>query len=246
LASSTFDFSGETAIVTGAGSGVGRAIALALASARAAVLVNDLNPDRADTVADAIRSAGGRAEPRQADVTNRFQAAGMIEHAREVYGRVHILVNAAGIFKGGPMLTLDEWDWRRLVDVNLTSAFFCSQLTGRVMADEGGGVIVNLASTVGMQRALSEGVGYAASKAGVLGLTRQSAVEYAASGIRVNALCLGAIAEDDMPDPDPDHIPMGRAGTLDEAAQAVLYLCSDAAAFMTGQALVVDGGSSLV
>ena len=221
-------------------------MALALAQAGASVLVNDLNPDRADTVVEMIRSGGGQAEPRQADVTNRFQAAAMIEHARQIFDRVHILVNAAGIYKGGSMLSLDEWDWRRLVDVNLTSTFFCSQLLGRVMADEAGGVIVNMASVVGNHRALNEGVGYVAAKAGVLGLTRQSAVEYAKHQIRVNAVCLGSIAEEDMPQSDPARIPQARIGTEEEAAQAVLFLCSDAASFITGQTLVVDGGSSLV
>lgn len=239
------DFSGQTAIVTGAGAGTGRAIALALSAAGAAVLVNDLNPDRADSVVEEIIAGGGRATPFQGDVCNRFQAAATIETAREAYGRIHILVNAAGVFKAEPMLKLDEWDWRRMVDVNITGAFFCSQLLGRVMADEGGGVIVNIAAAAGLSGTFPESVGYTAGKAGLLGLTRQTALEYAPHNIRVNAVCPGAVAEDDMPAPDLAKIPLSRAGMLDDVANAVLFLCSDAASFITGQTLVVDGGMTL-
>ena len=143
------DLSGQTAIVTGAGADTGRATALALAEAGAAVVVNDMNPDRAERVAAEIEAAGGRALGWQADITNRFQAASLIETARDHFGRIHILVNAAGALNTTPVLRLDEWDWRRLIEVNLTGAFFCSQLLGRVMADEGGGVIVNIASNAG-------------------------------------------------------------------------------------------------
>jgi 3-oxoacyl-[acyl-carrier protein] reductase len=239
------DFSGQTAIVTGAGAGTGKAVALALSAAGAAVLVNDLNPDRADSVTEEIIAAGGRATAFQGDVCNRFQAAATIETAREAYGRIHILVNAAGVFKAEPMLKLDEWDWRRMVDVNITGAFFCSQLLGRVMADEGGGVIVNIAAAAGLT-GTTESVGYTAGKAGLIGLTRQTALEYAPHNIRVNAVCPGAVAEDDMPTPDSAKIPLSRAGMLDDVANAVLFLCSDAASFITGQTLVVDGGTSLL
>jgi 3-oxoacyl-[acyl-carrier protein] reductase len=193
--------------------------------------VNDINPDKVETIADEIISAGGRALPIHADVANRFQVGSMIEAARDAFGRVDILVNAAGVFKAGPMATLDEWDWRRILDVNLTGAFFCSQLLGRVMADEGGGVIVNMASTAGLLTTLPEGVSYAASKAGLVGLTKQSARELAPHGIRVNAVCIGNQEED--------------SGTPEEIASVVLFLCSDAARLISGQALTVDGGASL-
>lgn len=179
--------------MTGAGADVGRAIALVLAKAGAAIVVNDLNPDRAEQVAHEIIASGGQATPWQADVSNRFQVGSLVEGARDAYGRIHILVNAAGSFKGGPMAALDEWDWRRLLDVNLTGTFFVSQLAGRVMADEGGGVIVNVASAAGHPNPLADGVGYIASKAGVLGMTKQCAREFAPLGIRVNAVCPGNI-----------------------------------------------------
>jgi 3-oxoacyl-[acyl-carrier protein] reductase len=236
------DLQGQTAIVTGAGAGVGRAAALALSQAGAAVVVNDLNPDRADVVSEEIVQAGGKSLAWQADVANRFQVGSLIEGARDAFGKIHILVNAAGIYKGGAMSQLDEWDWRRLVDVNLTGTFFCSQLLGRVMQDEGGGVIVNVASTAGHPNPISEGVGYIASKSGVIGLTKQSAREFAPFHIRVNAVCPGNILEEDMPVLSDYSNAQKRAGTPEEIASVILFLCSDAASFITGQAINVDGG----
>lgn len=233
------DLTGHAALVTGAAADVGKAVALALAASGAAVIVGDINPDKIETVADEIISAGGRALPWHVDVANRFQVGSMIEAARDAFGTVDILVNAAGIFKAGPMATLDEWDWRRILDVNLTGAFFCTQMLGRVMADEGGGVIVNLASTAGTSGTLPEGISYAASKAGMIGLTKQSARELAPHGIRVNAICVGSLEGQ----PYPSQNALNRAGTVEEIASVALFLCSDAARFITGQAIAVDGGA---
>ncbi len=226
------------ALVTGAGDGIGRAAALALATAGAAVVTNDLNPDRAERVAAEITAAGGRALPWQADVANRFQAASMIEAGRDAFGRLNILVNAAGVMKLGALDKLDEWEWRRVLDVNLTGAFFCTQLLSRVMADEGGGVIVNVASTAGHGLTLPDGVSYVSTKAGLIGLTQQTARELAPRGIRVNAVCPGNI--DSLGSPA-----QGRQGSPEEVAAVILFLCSDAASFITGQAINVDGGEAL-
>lgn len=236
------DLTGHAALVTGAGADVGKAVALALAASGAAVAVNDINPDKIETIAEDIIAAGGRALPWHADVANRFQVGSMIEAARDAFGRVDILINAAGVFKAGPMATLDEWDWRRILDVNLTGAFFCTQMLGRVMADEGGGVIVNIASTAGHSGTLPEGISYVASKAGMLGLTRQSARELAPYGIRVNAVCVGNL-EGQTKSPQNAQ---KRLGTSEEIASVALFLCSDAARFITGQAINVDGGEALV
>lgn len=235
------DLSGKVALVTGAGEGIAHATALALARSGAAVCVNDLNPDRADTVVESIAREGGRAFAWVADVSNRFQAAATIETLRDQYGGLHIVVNGAGTQRPAPFLQIDEYDWRRVLEINLTGAFFCMQLAGRVMADEGGGVIVNLASTAGYGRPHPDDAVYAASKAGVIGLTREAARDLAPRGVRVNAVCPANIAGDSEP-PTLDRIPQQRLGEPNEVAAVVLFLCSDAASFITGQALVVDGG----
>jgi 3-oxoacyl-[acyl-carrier protein] reductase len=240
------DLTGQTALVTGAGADIGRATALTLAKAGAGIVVNDLNPDRAERVATEIIKAGGRALPWQADISNRFQVGSMIEAARDHFERISILVNAAGALSGASILKIDEWDWRRLLDVNLTGAFFCSQLLGRVMADDGGGVIVNIASNAGHHNPLSPGVGYVASKSALIGLTKQCAREYAPLGIRVNAVCPGSIEDVIKPTAEAPNNPQGRWGTSEEVASVVLFLCSDAASFITGQAINVDGGENMV
>ncbi len=240
------DLTGQAALVTGAGADIGRAVALALGKAGASVVVNDLNPDRAERVAAEIIEAGGRALPWQADISNRFQVGSMIEAARDHFDRISILVNAAGALNNVSMLKLDEWDWRRLLDVNLTGSFFCSQLLGRVMADEGGGVIVNIASNAGHYNPLTSGVAYVASKSALIGLTKQCAREYASVGIRVNAVCPGNVEDTIKPGVETPTNPQGRWGTPEEIANVVLFLCSDAASFITGQAINVDGGENMV
>ncbi len=238
------DLNGKVALVTGAGEGVGRAIALALGRSGASVFVNDLNPDRADSVAEAINGTGGVAAAWGADVTNKFQVGSMIENLRDRFGAIHILINAAGVDRPSSVIKLDEYDWRRIIEVNLTGAFFCCQMAGRVMVDEGGGVIVNVASIYGAALARADSAAYAASKAGLIGLTRALAVEWGASGVRVNAVCPGDVQES-ATSITPTN-PLGRAGTPDEVANAVLFLCSEAASFIHGGAIAIDGGLSLL
>jgi 3-oxoacyl-[acyl-carrier protein] reductase len=234
LSNFTVDLSGQSAIVTGAGAGVGKAIASALARAGANVLVNDLNPDRGDNLVDELDGIkGNRVVANQGDVSNRYQAANMVEEARAAFGRIHILVNAAGSYKKDPMSKLDEWDWRRMLDVNLTGSFFASQLMGRVMSDEGGGVIINLTSS----RNMADGIGYLAAKSGVVGMTQQAAKELAPANIRVNAVSIGDdISEEDMPHND------GQSGTVEQVANVVLFLCSSGAEAISGQVIAVGTG----
>ncbi|MBW4437464.1 MAG: SDR family oxidoreductase [Pleurocapsa minor GSE-CHR-MK-17-07R] len=235
---------GHTAIVTGAGADIGRATALALARAGAAVCVNDVNPITIDDACDEITAAGGRALAWQGDVSNRFQAAAMIEKTRDVFGRVTILVNAASVHRDGPIDKLDEWDWRRILDINLTGTFFCTQLISRPMGDDGGGCIINMASTAGNPFTLADGVSYVASKAGVIGLTRQTARELAPLNIRVNAICPGNLESDyDATLPPPENY-LRQRGVFEDVANTALFLCSDAARFITGQMIVVDGGAA--
>ncbi len=234
----TFDFSGQTAFIAGGGGGVGKAIAQAFGAAGAAVGIGDLNPDRAESVPEAIRQAGGQAIGVQGDVANRFQASNMIERTRDQFGRIHIAVNAVGAFQPTPLVKVDEWDLRRTTEVNMVGAYFILQLVSRVMIDEGGGVIVNIASS---HTTLSGGAPYLATKAGILGLTRQAARELAPDGIRVNAVSPGNVSDNDLPTDDATNM-LARPGTPADVAQAVLFLCSDAARFITGQNLNLDGG----
>ena len=245
------DLSDRVALVTGAGRGIGQAIAVALADAGARVCVNDINPDTARDTAEKIRAQGGQAMDYAADVSNRMQVGPMIEAVRDRWDRVDILVNNAGVEPKATVLTLDDWDWERTINVNLRGTFICTQLAGRVMHDQGGGVIVNVASIAGHKSPLPNASAYCASKAGVVGFTRECAREFAAYNIRVNAVCPGVIVtpmtQKSRDDPDVmrkwlDDIPQHRLGEPEEVAAVVLFLCSDAASYLIGQALVVDGG----
>jgi NAD(P)-dependent dehydrogenase (short-subunit alcohol dehydrogenase family) len=238
------DLNNHNALITGAGNGIGKAIAQTLAKHGASVAINDINLERAEDVADDINQAGGTAVPLHGDISNRFQVANMIEQARDALGKIHILVNCAGTFKADPMLTIDEWDWRRQIEINTIGTFFVMQLVGRVMADEGGGVMINLASTAANPNPIEAGMGYVAGKSSIIGMTRQVANELAKHQIRVNAICAGNIDEPDMPTVSADHTLVNRIGTPQDIANVALFLCSDAASFITGQALTVDGGQA--
>ena len=181
----------KVAIVTGAGRGTGAAIAQTLAEAGIYVAVNDLNPDRAERIAAGIRHDGGQAVGIAADISNKFQCVHLVEATRQEWGRLDILVNNAAVQPSSTILKMDEWAWQRCLDVNLKGTFFMSQLVGRVKADENqdrGGVIINIASTAGFEIPLPHAAAYAASKAGVVGFTRECAREFAAYNIRVSAI----------------------------------------------------------
>ena len=159
----------------------------------------------------------------------------MIEMARDAFGKIHILVNAAGIFHPEPFLSIDEWNWRRQLEMNITGVFFCMQLAGRVMADEGGGVIINLASGAGLGGTLPSGIGYVASQAAVIAMTQQAARELGPQGIRVNAIAIGG-----APPEDAQRANLAGAPKLDRRSvgEVAVYLCSEEAATLKGQVLV--------
>ncbi|MDX1614882.1 MAG: SDR family NAD(P)-dependent oxidoreductase [Candidatus Promineifilaceae bacterium] len=245
----------QVAIVTGAGQGLGAAIARVLAGAGARIAVNDLNPDRAQRVAQAIQDSGGQALAVTADVSSKFQCVHLIETTRAEWGRLDILVNNASVEPHVSILKMDEWDWNRCLDVNLKGTFFMSQLCGRVMADENaerGGVIINIAAAAGVKMPLADRAAYCASKAGVVGFARECAREFAQYGIRVNTILPGlmdtprtALRGGDEADRRRQweaQLPMGRLGQAEEAAAVVLFLSSQASSYMTGATLTVAGG----
>lgn len=180
------NLAGRVALVTGAGDGPARAIALALGQAGAAVGVNDVNPDRAETVAEQIVVAGGRAFPWAADVGNKFQVSAMIERLRDEFDGLHILVSGWWVNKQENTLRLDEYDWRRVIEVNLTGAFLVSQLAARVMVDEEGGVIAQLIQTPPADTIRQ--APYVASMAGLRAMSLALDAELAPLGVRVGAI----------------------------------------------------------
>ncbi|MYD08993.1 MAG: SDR family oxidoreductase [Chloroflexi bacterium] len=233
------DLSARSALVTGAGAGHGRAIALALAASGAAVALSDINIERAERAREQIHERGGIAIALQADISNRFQAANMIEQTRDAFGKLHILVNATRIFHPEAMLSIDEWNWRRQLEVNITGVFFCMQLAGRVMADEGGGVMINLVAADGLGATAPSGIGYVVGQAAVLAMTQQAARELA-PGIRVNAIAVGRDRSDKSPLAEDTRGLILPAPPTGNVAETALFLCSDAAKSLSGQVLVAD------
>lgn len=195
---SNLSLTGRVAIVTGAGQGLGAAVARLLAAAGCKVAVNDINPDRAERTAAGIRETGGTAVAIAADIANKFQCSHLIDSTRREWGQLDILINNAAIKPGSSILKTDEFEWQRVMDVNLKGTFFMSQLVGRVMTDENqerGGVIINVASAAGVREPLANHAAYAASKAGIVGFTRECAREFANYGIRVHAVTPDETAE---------------------------------------------------
>ncbi|MFN2141028.1 MAG: SDR family NAD(P)-dependent oxidoreductase [Candidatus Promineifilaceae bacterium] len=188
----------KVAIVTGAGGETGSIIARILAGAGARVIVNDINPDRAERIAVQIREEGYEALAITADIANRFQCVNLIESTREQWGRIDILVNNAQVRPRAPILKMDEWAWQRCLDVNLKGAFFMCQLVGRVMADENqerGGTIINLGAASDDDAPQTGLAAFAASRAGLLAFTDQCAREFTPLGIRVCAVDPGTADE---------------------------------------------------
>jgi NAD(P)-dependent dehydrogenase (short-subunit alcohol dehydrogenase family) len=242
----------KVALVTGAGSGIGKASALAFAKEEAKVGVVDISVEAGEETVHTIIEAGGEAIFIRADVSKAVEVEAMVNTAVEIYGRLDCAYNNAGVAVS-PRLTPDtaEEDWDRVMNVNLKGVWLCMKFEILHILKQGKGAIVNASSMVGLI-GLPKRSAYAASKHGVIGLTKVAALEYAGSGIRVNAICPAVVRTplvENIIAGDPEAeaqllsmIPMQRLATLEEIAEVVVWLCSDASSFVTGHAMLADGG----
>ncbi len=242
----------RVAVVTGSSRGIGRAIALELARRGCQVVVNySASADVAQEVVDCIKAAGGKAIAVRADVTVLSEVESLIQSAIDTYGKIDILVNNAGIARPGLILMTKEETWDAVVTTNLKSAWLCAKAAIKPMMRARYGRIISVGSTSG-RMGMPGDAHYSASKAGLVGLTKALAREVASRQITVNlvvpgaiAVGISAVATPEMVEEANQRIPLGRWGTAEEVAQAVAFLASDEASYITGHALIIDGGLSM-
>lgn len=240
----------QIAIITGAGQGIGRAIALGLAREGAKVVVAEINEESALAVKSEIEAGGGKALAIRTDVSNEQAVQAMVEHSLREFGKLDILVNNAGIYPTSPVEAMTEEDWDRVIGTNLVGAFLCSRAVVTEFLKQGNGRIISITSGRAFQGAKS-GAHYAASKAGIIGFSKSLALELARHGITVNVICPGVT---DTAQPrghqteqelyaQAQKVPLGRIGQPEDLVGPAIFLASDAARFVTGQTLLVNGGS---
>ena len=243
-----FDLEGKTAVVTGASRGLGKAMAIGLAKAGADVVVTDIL-DTSETVSE-IKKLNRESLGLVVDVSNKSDIEAMVKKIRDKFGNIDILVNNAGILRTGDAEVIDKDDWDKVLQVNLTGQFLCAQAVGREMIKQKTGSIINIASIAGLGGYASS-VPYSASKAGVILMTKTLAIEWGKHNVRVNAICPGVFATDmtdsylkdkQFKDMIQNKVPLGRHAKPDELVGTVVYLASKASDYMTGHALVIDGG----
>jgi NAD(P)-dependent dehydrogenase (short-subunit alcohol dehydrogenase family) len=249
------DLARKVAFVTGAASGIGRITAVAFAQRGASVGVADIDQQRNHETASMITDIGGQAIAVRCDVTRGEDVQAALDQTVEAFGRLDYAFNNAGAEQQPkPTAEITEEEWDRIITINLRSVFLCLKYEIPLLLQHGGGAIVNTSSGAGV-KVFGRGAAYAAAKHGVIGLTKDAALDYAGSNIRINAICPGIINTEMMDrftggtDEGRDRViaqePIGRMGRPEEIAAAVVWLCSDAASFVTGHALVADGGQTL-
>ena len=240
---------GKTAVITGSGRGIGKAIALKLASLGANIVINDIpSSDYADAACEEIKAMGVECIVVKGDVRSADDVAELINTTLDKFGKIDIFVNNAGVTRDGLMLRMSEDDWDLVMDINLKGAFNCIKTVARPMMKQRGGSIINIASVVGVMGNAGQ-ANYSASKAGLIGLTKTTAKEFASRGIRCNAVAPGFIASD-MTDKLTDEvkkqyfdaIPLAKFGETSDVADVVAFLASDMSKYVTGQVINVDGG----
>jgi len=242
------DFKGQVAMVTGGARGIGRAIAEGLAQRGAHVVVADINADEARETASVLASLGVKAMGMRLDVSNSEEVKKIFEEMRKEFNRIDILVNNAGITRDGLLLRMKEEDWDSVIDINLKSVFLCSKEAIKDMSQQRYGRIVSISSVAAFMGNPGQ-ANYGASKAGIVGLTKTLAREYASRGITVNAVAPGFI-QTAMTDVLPERVkeevkkqvPLGRFGTVKDVAHAVIFLASPDSGYITGHVIHVNGG----
>src|SRR5438309_2033558 len=249
------NFTGKVAFVTGAANGIGRAAALAFAREGASVVVADVSEKDNQETARMIKDLGGHALALTCDVARNEDVRQALDAAIKTFGRLDFAFNNAGIeYTIKPMADVTEEEWDRIIDIDLRGVFLCMKHEIPLMLNQGGGAIVNTSSGAGV-KGFKGGAAYVAAKHGVVGLTKSAALDYAPQNIRINAVCPGIIETSMMqrftggtPEGRERVIaqePIGRMGKPEEIAAAVVWLCSDAASFVVGNAIVVDGGQTV-
>ncbi len=238
----------KVAVITGASRGIGRSIALALAAQGATIVAVDMDQASTEAVVAELQAAGSKALAVVGNVTVSADVERMIEAATEAFGRVDILVNNAGITRDGLLMRMKDEDWDAVLNVNLKGAFLCTRAAFKVMSKQRYGRIINIASVVGQMGNAGQ-ANYCASKAGLIGLTKSNAREMAKRSITVNAVAPGFIAtamtdalSDKVRSELTAQIPLERLGSADDIANAVVFLASEAAGYITGHVLSVNGG----